>query len=51
MGYHGRASSILVSGTPLRRPWGQVQGGGPGEPPRFQPSAVVDFELEMASFV
>jgi len=45
--YHGRASSIVVSGTDVRRPWGQVQGSAPGENPSFRPSAVLDFELEM----
>ncbi|MBO9353507.1 fumarylacetoacetase [Bordetella petrii] len=43
--YHGRTSSITVSGQPVRRPWGQVDTGGT---PRLQPSARVDFELELA---
>ncbi|RMG29038.1 MAG: fumarylacetoacetase [Bacteroidetes bacterium] len=45
--YHGRASSIVVSGTPVRRPWGQVLPKGASQPV-FQPSARLDFELEMA---
>jgi len=50
VGYHGRASSIVVSGTPLRRPSGQVMPKG-AKQPVFQPSARVDFELEMAFIV
>lgn len=47
VGYHGRASSIVVSGTPVRRPWGQTSATDDG-PPVFQPSRLLDFELEMA---
>ena len=47
VGYHGRASSIVVSGTPIRRPRGQVLPKGKSQPV-FQPSARLDFELEMA---
>lgn len=47
VGYHGRASSIVVSGTPIRRPWGQVVPKGQ-ENPVFSPSGQFDFELEMA---
>ena len=46
VGYHGRASSIVCSGTPVRRPWGQVRAPG-ADTPLWQPSAAVDFELEM----
>jgi len=46
VGYHGRASSIVVSGTPIRRPRGQVKMGE--EPPVFCPSHKLDFEVEMA---
>jgi fumarylacetoacetase len=46
VGYHGRASSVVVSGTSVRRPWGQVAGPA-GQPPVFQASAQLDFELEM----
>ncbi len=50
IGYNGRASSVVVSGTPVRRPWGQVK--GPEEAmPRFAPSARFDIELEMGAVV
>ncbi len=47
VGYHGRASSIVVSGTPLYRPKGQ-QKPKDDEPPVFGPCKLLDFELEMA---
>lgn len=47
VGYHGRASSIVVSGTPIHRPKGQ-QKLNPDELPTFGPSVRLDFELEMA---
>ncbi len=47
VGYHGRSSSIIVSGEAVRRPWGQ-QRPDPEAPPVFGPSRLVDFELEMA---
>lgn len=47
VGYHGRASSIVVSGTPLRRPMGQMFPKG-ADAPIFGPSRRMDFELEMA---
>ncbi|MDR9487728.1 fumarylacetoacetase [Salibacter sp.] len=47
VGYHGRASSIVVSGTPVHRPKGQTK-PDPEQPPVFGPSKRVDFELEMA---
>jgi fumarylacetoacetase len=50
VGYHGRASSIVVSGTPIRRPHGQVLPKGE-ETPVFQASARLDFELEMAFII
>jgi len=47
MAYNGRASSVVVGGTPVKRPWGQVV--TPGESaPRYQPSQKLDFELEAA---
>ncbi len=47
VGYHGRASSIVVSGTPVRRPNGQRK--LPTEDaPTFGPCRTLDFELEMA---
>lgn len=50
VGYHGRASSIVVSGTPIRRPKGQSQ-PDESKPPVFGPCKAFDFELEMAFFV
>src|SRR5680860_524334 len=47
VGYHGRASSIVVSGTNIHRPQGQILPAGATEP-IFGPSKLVDFELEMA---
>ncbi|PSC75747.1 fumarylacetoacetase [Micractinium conductrix] len=62
VGYHGRASSIVVSGTDVRRPWGQAlppapagEGatGGTAAPgaPVFQPCAALDYELEMGCLI
>ncbi len=49
VGYHGRASSVVVSGTPVRRPLGQLK---PEDgPPTFGPSKLLDIELEMGMFV
>jgi len=45
--YHGRASSIVVSGTPLHRPKGQIK-LPESEYPVFAPTRKLDFELEMA---
>ena len=50
VGYNGRASSIIVSGTDLHRPWGQVR-PSPFDAPVFQPSARFDFELELGTVV
>ncbi|MDX1363590.1 fumarylacetoacetase [Arenibacter latericius] len=47
IGYHGRSSSIVPSGTAIRRPMGQTLPKG-AEDPVFGPSKLVDFELEMA---
>lgn len=47
VGYHGRASSIINSGTPIHRPKGQ-QKPNDEEPPVFGPCKLLDFELEMA---
>ena len=47
VGYHGRASSIVVSGTPLHRPKGQTKADD-AEMPSFGPCRLLDFELEMA---
>jgi len=45
--YHGRASSIIVSGTPIKRPHGQLKPAD-DQPPIYGPSRLLDFELEMA---
>ncbi len=47
VGYHGRASSIVVDGTPIRRPHGQILPKG-SELPIFSASQQLDFELEIA---
>lgn len=47
VGYHGRSSSIVVSGTDIHRPKGQTKADD-AETPTFGPSRLVDFELEMA---
>jgi fumarylacetoacetase len=49
VGYHGRASSIVVDGTPVRRPHGQTSATDDG-PPSFGPSKLLDHELEMGVF-
>ncbi len=46
IGYHGRAGTVVVSGTPVRRPYGQVRPAGAGGP-GFGPSARLDFEAEL----
>eukprot|EP00850_Spirogloea_muscicola_P008439 SM000045S16184 [mRNA] locus=s45:99299:102786:+ [translate_table: standard] len=51
IGYHGRASSVVVSGTDIHRPRGQTTPPAGSSTPEFKPSAVLDFELEMALFV
>ncbi|HLY25303.1 MAG TPA: fumarylacetoacetase [Aggregatilineales bacterium] len=48
--YHGRASSIVVSGTDIHRPYGQVRGED-GKTPIFTASRQMDFELEVGYFV
>jgi fumarylacetoacetase len=47
VGYHGRSSSIVVSGTPIHRPSGQTNVSDDTQPV-FQPTNQLDFELEMA---
>lgn len=47
IGYHGRSSSIIPSGTPIHRPIGQTRPGDDGVP-GFGPTKLLDFELEMA---
>lgn len=47
VGYHGRASSIVISGTPVKRPLGQMLPNG-ADKPVFGACKLLDFELEMA---
>lgn len=48
--YHGRASSIFVSGTGFQRPKGQINASD-STPPTFGPSKRLDIELEMATVI
>ncbi len=50
IGYNGRASSVVVSGTDVRRPWGQLKGPN-DDAPRFAPCARFDLELEMGAII
>lgn len=50
VGYNGRASSVVVSGTEIRRPMGQVK-APTAEAPSYAACAKLDFELEMAFIV
>ena len=50
IGYHGRASSIVVSGTPIRRPLGQTKAPN-AEVPNVGPSQRLDCELELGALV
>ncbi|WP_218508511.1 fumarylacetoacetase [Variovorax sp. dw_308] len=53
IGYHGRASSIGVSGQQFKRPKGQTKpaGSDPAAPPVFGPSLRLDYELELGWFI
>jgi fumarylacetoacetase len=50
IGYHGRASSIVMSGTPVKRPAGQILPAA-GAPPHFAPTQALDYEIEAGFFV
>lgn len=50
IGYHGRASSIVVSGTDVSRPSGQTRDDA-AQPPTFGPTRRLDYELEVGFFV
>ena len=50
IGYHGRASSIVVSGAPVRRPRGQIKEPS-AEAPVFGPTRALDYEMEIGCFV
>jgi fumarylacetoacetase len=49
IGYHGRASSLVPSGTPVRRPSGQTRDGEAD--PKFGPTKALDYEAELGFFV
>lgn len=48
--YHGRASTVVPSGTPIRRPSGQLS-ASPEGPPRFAPTEKLDYEVELGVFI
>jgi fumarylacetoacetase len=50
VGYHGRASSVILSGIDIRRPYGQIKTAD-ADAPIFAPSDQMDFELEMGFFI
>ena len=50
VGYHGRSSSIVVSGTPIRRPMGQTKADN-ADSPTFGPCKLLDYELEIGYVV
>jgi len=49
IGYHGRASSLVPTGMPIRRPAGQTLEGD--ATPKFGPTKALDYELELGFFV
>jgi len=51
IGYHGRASSIIVSGEPIVRPIGQSHPSPTGTQPNFLPTSKLDYELELALYI
>ena len=53
VGYHGRASSVVISGTAVRRPNGQILLDPSATPkvPSFGPCRKLDFELELGAFL
>lgn len=50
IGYHGRTSSIVLSGSTVKRPAGQTV-ASPGAVPRFAPTRALDYEIEIGFFV
>jgi fumarylacetoacetase len=50
IGYHGRASSVVASGTSVRRPKGQIKGAD-SEQPVYAATKALDYEAEMGCFV
>lgn len=51
VGYHGRASTVVVSGTPIRRPRGQILPDPTNPSPIYAASKKLDIELELAAFI
>lgn len=51
IGYHGRASSVVPSGTPIKRPVGQQAPAEEGGSPSFGPCKLLDYEMEMGVVV
>ncbi len=50
IGYHGRASSVVVSGTAVQRPLGQLRPDA-SAPPEVAPTRALDYELEVGAFI
>jgi fumarylacetoacetase len=50
IGYHGRASSIVISGTPVHRPHGQIKAPD-ADAPVFAPTRALDYEMEVGCLV
>jgi fumarylacetoacetase len=48
VGYHGRSSTVVVDGTPVRRPHGQIRSEGSVD---FGPTGMLDFEVELGYVV
>ncbi|KZL68142.1 2-hydroxyhepta-2,4-diene-1,7-dioate isomerase (Fumarylacetoacetase) [Colletotrichum tofieldiae] len=48
LAYNGRASSVVISGVPIIRPWGYIP---TPDGPKFQPTQKMDFEVEMGIFI
>jgi fumarylacetoacetase len=51
IGYHGRASSVVLSGTPVKRPRGQQAPKEEGGAPTFGPCTMLDYEMELGVYV
>jgi fumarylacetoacetase len=51
IGYHGRASSLVVSGTPVRRPRGQTRPAEQDGSPSFAPTRFLDYEVEIGMYI
>lgn len=51
IGYHGRASTVGVSGQSFHRPWGQSKMPWEPAPPHYRPTQWLDYELEIAAWV